>query len=262
MLLQIPDVLTAEQVAHARAPARRGRLGGRPRHRRPPVGAGQGQPAAARGPSGRRASSASMILARAAAQPAVHVGGAAAARLPAAVQPLRRRAVVRQPRRQRHPPGRRHGAPHPHRSVGDAVPRRAGRVRRRRAAGRGHLRRARGQAAGRPHGALPVDQPAPRAAGDARRAHRVVLLDPEHGARRRRADAAVRSRHGDPAAHRGPAANTRPPCSSRRCITTCCAAGRERVPAGGFARFITAIRGSVRAAQTARRSWPRELSSA
>ena len=40
------------------------------------------------------------------------------------------------------------------------------------------------EAAGGPHGALSVDQPAPRPAGDARRTDRVVLLDSEHGARR------------------------------------------------------------------------------
>ena len=42
------------------------------------------------------------------------------------------------------------------------------------------------EAAGRAHGAVSRHQPASRAAGDARRARRVVLLDPEHGARRRR----------------------------------------------------------------------------
>ena len=36
-----------------------------------------------------------------------------------------------------------------------------------------------------PHGALPVDEPAPRDAGHARRARVVVLLDPEHDPRRR-----------------------------------------------------------------------------
>ena len=74
-----------------------------------------------------------------------------------------------------------------------------GRVRRRRADRRGHLRRPRGEAAGGPHGAVSVDEPASRAPGDARRTRRVVLLDSEHGARRRRAHAALRSRHRDPA---------------------------------------------------------------
>ena len=61
------------------------------------------------------------------------------------------------------------GTPHrdPHGSLGDALLREPGRVRRRRAGRRGHLRRAQREAAGRAHGALSVDQPAPRAAGDA-----------------------------------------------------------------------------------------------
>ena len=46
-----------------------------------------------------------------------------------------------------------------------------------------------------PPGPLSRHQPAPRAPGHARRAPRLVLLDPEHGARRRRAHAALRSRH-------------------------------------------------------------------
>ena len=58
---------------------------------------------------------------------------------------------------------------------------RARRVRRRRTPGRGHLRRAFGQAAGGAHGALSVDEPASRPAGDARHPHGVVLLDSEHG---------------------------------------------------------------------------------
>ncbi len=52
-----------------------------------------------------------------------------------------------------------------------------------------------------PPGALPVDEPAQRAPGDARRARGVVLLAAEHDSRRRAADAAVRHGHGD-SAHR------------------------------------------------------------
>ena len=48
-------------------------------------------------------------------------------------------------------------------------------LRRRRTAGRGHLRRADGQASRRTHGRLSREQPAPRRAGDARRARRVLL---------------------------------------------------------------------------------------
>ena len=105
MVLQIPDVLNAEQVAQARRLLDARRVGGRPRHRRPPVGADEGQPAAARGPSG-RAAARRVDPRRAAAQPAVRLGGAAAAGVSAALQPLPRRAVVRQPRGQRHPAGR------------------------------------------------------------------------------------------------------------------------------------------------------------
>ena len=55
-----------------------------------------------------------------------------------------------------------HAASHPHRSVRDALPRRARGIRRRRALRGGHLRRAQREAARRPHGALSVHQPAPR----------------------------------------------------------------------------------------------------
>ena len=200
MLLHIPDVLTAEQVAHARQTARQRRLGRRPGHRRPSVGAREGQPAAARGSSGRRASSASMILGALQRNPLF-----ISAALPLRVFP---------PLFNRYQGGQSFGT-HvdnairqvpgtPHRIRTDLSATlflsRPGRVRRRRAGRRGHLRRAQREAAGRPPGALSVDQPAPRAAGDARRARLLVLLDPEHGARRRRAHAAVRSRHGDPAA--------------------------------------------------------------
>ena len=99
---------------------------------------------------------------------AVSLRGAAAAGVSAAVQPLQRRTVVRHARRQRDAPGARHGAPHPHRSLRHAVSERSRRVRRRRARRRRHLRRARGEAAGRPHGAVSVDQPAPRAPGHPR----------------------------------------------------------------------------------------------
>ena len=185
MLIAIPDVLTADQVVHARQRLDAASWIDGKVTAGPPVGARQGQPAARRERSG-RARARRPDPRRPAAQRAVHLGGAAAAHLPAAVQPLPGRAVVRQPRRQRDPPGHRHAAPHPHRSVGDAVLRQPGRVRRRRAGGRGHLRRPQRQAAGRPPGAVSVDQPALGAAGDARRARRLVLLDPEHGPRRRR----------------------------------------------------------------------------
>ena len=214
MLLQIPDVLTAEQVRR-RAPARprRRRLDRRPRDRRPSVGARERQPATPRGLTGRATSWATLILAALQRNPLFIVGGAAAARVSAAVQPLRGRAVVRQSRRQRHPPGDRHAASHPHRSVGHAVLHAARTSTTAASCGRRHLRRAQRQAAGGPPGAVSVDQPAPRPPGDARRARRVVLLDSEHGARRRPAHAPVRSRHGD-SAHQHEDCRTIPPPSS------------------------------------------------
>ena len=153
------------------------------------------------------------------------VGGAAAARLPAALQQLLGRPVVRQPRRQLDPPGAGHGAPHPHRPVVHAVPRRPRGLRRRRAGGRGHLRRPQREAAGGSSGALPVDQPAPRAAGDTGRPRLLVLLAAEHGPRRRRPDAAVRPRRGHPRAAADGRGACRRPCSSPACTTTCCGAG-------------------------------------
>ena len=52
MLLAVPDVLSAGAGGGGPARPRRGGLGRRPRHRRPPVGPGQGQPAARRGLGG------------------------------------------------------------------------------------------------------------------------------------------------------------------------------------------------------------------
>ena len=57
--------------------------------------------------------------------------------------------------------------------------------------------------AGRPHDSLPVDEPAPRQAGDERRAGRVLLLDSKPHPRRRPPDAAVRHGHGHPASRGG-----------------------------------------------------------
>ena len=117
-------------------------VGRRPRHRGRAVGAGQEQPAAR--PAGRGLQVAAAD--RAAGSEPAHgllLGCAAQTRVPAAVQPLRRRAQrLRQPCRQR-------GALHPwhagraraHRHQLHAVPGRAGRIRRRRTGHRGHLRR-------------------------------------------------------------------------------------------------------------------------
>ena len=133
MLVHVPALLLSNWCAPCAVAARRGRLDRWPRHRRPPIRPSQGQPAAARRSSG-RARARRHGPGRAPAKSAVHVGGAAAPRLPAALQSLRRRAGLRQSRRQRHPPGIRQVAPDSHRSVRNAVPRRAGRIRRRRTA--------------------------------------------------------------------------------------------------------------------------------
>ena len=102
MLLQIPDVLTAEQVAHARrlldaADWVDGRVtaGHQSAQAKDNVQIPEDHPAAraARRDDPRGA----------AAEPALHLGGAAAARVSAALQPLLGRSVVRQPRRQRDP---------------------------------------------------------------------------------------------------------------------------------------------------------------
>ncbi len=59
-----------------------------------------------------------------------------------------------------------------------------GGIRRRGALRRGHLRAAQGEAARRPHGALPGQQPPPCAPGHPRRARLLLLLDSKHGPRR------------------------------------------------------------------------------
>ena len=91
----------------------------------------------------------------------------------------------------------------PHRvrteSLGDALPRRSRRVRRRRARRRGHLRCPQREAPGRAHDSLPVDEPPPRQARDERRAGLVLFLDTEPHPRRRPPNALVRHGHGHPA---------------------------------------------------------------
>ena len=91
------------------------------------------------------------------------------------------------------------GAQAAHRRVGDAVPHQSRRVRRRRARGRGHLRPSQRQAAGRRHGRLSRDQPAPGDADHPRRAHLVLLLGAEPDPRRDAARRALRDGRGHPA---------------------------------------------------------------
>ena len=164
MLLHIPDVLTAEQVAQARRLLEQadwvdGRVTAG--HQSAPR---QGQPAASRRHPGGARSSGDMILAALQRNPLF-----ISAALPLRVfPPLFNRYQGGQSFGTHvdnaDPPGAGNAASHPHRPVGDALLRRAGGIRRRRARRRGHVRRALGQAAGRPPGALSVDEPAPRAA--------------------------------------------------------------------------------------------------
>src|SRR6185369_17701693 len=97
-----------------------GSLGGRPRYRRPPIGASQAQPAASRRPSSRQANRRDDRR-LAAAQSALHLGRASTQGFPAAVQLLRRRSVVRQPRRQRYSTSESNRAERADRSLGHAV---------------------------------------------------------------------------------------------------------------------------------------------
>ena len=176
-------------------------MGGWSRDLRSPGRPGQVQPAGGRGnPRGARDGQHHRHRARAHA--AVHGRRAAVAGVPAALQPLRARHGLRGARRQCHPRADELAPAGPHRSVGHAVPEPARRIRRRRAGGGRHVRRARGQAVRRRHHPLPGVEPAPGQPGHAGRAPGVDLLGAEHGGRRRRALAAVRSRHGDQPGHR------------------------------------------------------------
>ncbi len=103
MLLQVPDVLTAAEVARCRealdaAEWVDGRVtaGFQSARAKDNVQVPEGHPAA-------RACG-ELIVGALQRTPLFHVGRAAAARVPAAVQPLQRRPGVRHPRRQRHPP--------------------------------------------------------------------------------------------------------------------------------------------------------------
>ena len=161
MLLHVPGVLSADQVG-SRAPGARWRgVGRRARHGGAAVLARETEPAAAGecsgGARGRRPDPR-----RPPAQPAVHVRRAAVEGLPADVQSLRRRALVRQSRRQRHPAGARVATSGQDRSLGNALPRRSRQLRRRRPGHLRHLWRALGQAPRRRHGAVSVDEPASR----------------------------------------------------------------------------------------------------
>ena len=87
-------------------------------------------------------------------------------------------------------------------------------------------RHAQRQASRRSPDSVSRDQPASRAAGDARGAPGFLFLDSKHGSRRRRAHAAVRSGHRHSTAQSG---KHQPPlpCNSPASITTWCAAGRR-----------------------------------
>jgi catecholate siderophore receptor len=84
------------------------------------IRAGQGQRAtSARSPGRSRNRRSDPVGAR--TERPVRIRGTAAAGLSAVVQPIQRRAVIRQPRRQRDAPARRYSAAHPRGSFGDVV---------------------------------------------------------------------------------------------------------------------------------------------
>ncbi len=120
----------------------------------------------------------------------------------AAVQSLWVRRDLRPACRQQRARQPRHRSADPLRPIGDALPQRTGRLRRRRVDGGGHLRRPPGQAGGRRHDPLSVLEPAPGLAHHPRRAGRRLLLDPEPGARGRTAQPAAGHGRGDPDARR------------------------------------------------------------
>ena len=95
---------------------------------------------------------------------------------------------------------------------------------------RRYLRPAPREASRGPHDSLSLDQPAPCHARDARGAGIFILLDPEHGARRRPAHSAFRSRHRHPASQRRPSPTIPRSCSLPASITTCCGAGQKSDP--------------------------------
>ena len=164
MLLQIPDVLTPEQLATARGLVDARRVDRRPRDRRPSVGEGEGQPADSRRAS-RGARSRRDDPSGAQSQSAVHLRGAAADRSFRRSSTATTRAS-RSATTSTTPSGR-----FPARRIASA------RICRQRLfltdptdydggelVSRRHLRRAQREAARRAHGAVSVDQPAPRAA--------------------------------------------------------------------------------------------------
>ena len=209
MLLHIPDVLTADQVARGATPARRRRLGRRPRHRRPPVGAGQGQPAAARGSPGRPGarrpdSPGAAAQRRCSSRPRCRC--ACSRRSSTATRADMRSATTSTTRSARSP-----GTPHRIRTDLSATlffsepdEYDGGELVVEDTYGAHSVKLPAG-----PHGALPVDQPASRAAGDARRADRLVLLDSEHGPRRRQRTLLFDLDTRDPARRARPAGSSR-----------------------------------------------------
>ena len=115
----------------------------------------------------------------------------------------------------------------PHRRLGDAVHLGAGGLRRRRAGGRGHLRQACGEAAGRRHDRLSRHQPAQRHADHARLAHRLVLLDAEPDPRRCQRGRCCSTSTWRSGGFPRTVPSIRAWCRSPRSTTTCCASGRR-----------------------------------
>ncbi len=228
MLLTIPGVLTPDEVSHARERLDRADWWWNgPHHRRPAVSARQGQRATPRG-SSRRPATRRDDSHRARAERALHLGCAAVAGVPAALQPLPRRPLVSA---------------------------RTSTMRIRQIAGTSHRIRTDVSATlflSAPDeydgGELQVEDTygihsVKLPPGDLvlypstslhhvrpvtpRRARGGVLLDSEHGARRRRAHAALRSGHRDSANQSGHACARGRPSRSPASTTTSCADGRS-----------------------------------
>ena len=168
MMVHVPEVLGAEEVARCRAALEGGGLGGRPGDRRPPVRPGQAEPPGARRAARPPGQLGALVLEALERSPLF-----ISAVLPQRVFPplfnrYDRGDALRLARRQRHPSHPRQRRAPAHRRLGDAVPVRSRQLRRGRAGGGGHLRQPLGQAAGGRSHRLPGLQPPPRHPGHAR----------------------------------------------------------------------------------------------
>ena len=210
MLLHVPKVLTEAQVARCRELMERAKWVDGRDHGRPPVGARPSTTCSS--PRGRPEARemGEMIVAALERNPLFISAALPAAGLPAALQPLRAGHGLRRPRGQRDPAGRRARrsacAPTSRPRSSSAAPEEydGGELVVEDTYGAHSVKLPAGDMILYPATSLHRVQPVTRGA----RA-RLVLLDPEHGARRRRAHAALRPRHGDQPGERRPRRTTR-----------------------------------------------------